>query len=94
METNTKVSENPEEELMCILFASLISADNQSLTEEVKQEMISRYEKVRKSGKNIDWTHLIEPVFDDEKYKEKLANEEKQLKKDLMNAYYETLQKT
>lgn len=46
---------------MCILFASLISADNESLTEETKQEMIRRYEEVRKSEKDIDWDYLLEP---------------------------------
>lgn len=49
------------EELMCILFASLISADNDELTEETKQEMIRRYEEVRKSEKDIDWDYLLEP---------------------------------
>lgn len=68
-----------EEELMCILFASLISADNESLTEETKQEMIRRYEEARKSGEEIDWTYLLEPS--------KAKNDEKQRRKDLLEEY-------
>ena len=56
------------EELMCFMFGSLISADNDELTEETKQKMISRYEEERKKEK-IDWTRLMEPMYDDEKYK-------------------------
>lgn len=70
-----------EEELMCILFASLISADNESLTEETKQEMIRRYEEARKSGEEIDWAYLLEPSE---------AKREKQRRKDLLEEYKQT----
>lgn len=81
------------EELMCFMFGSLISADNDELTEETKQEMISRYEEERKKEK-IDWTRLMEPIYDDEKYKAREAKIEKLCRKNLINTYYETLQKT
>lgn len=64
------------EELMCISFASLISADNDELTEETKQELISRYTEQRKND-TIDWDYIIEPVYSDKIFEEK-TNKAKQ----------------
>lgn len=44
-------------ELQCIVFASLISADNDELEESVKQELIQRREE-----KPEDWGYIFEPL--------------------------------
>lgn len=43
-----------------LVFASIISADNDNYTEEQKQEVISRYD--RSKGLNQDWKYVLEPV--------------------------------
>lgn len=58
-------------ELMNILFASLISADNYELLEETKQEMISRYQKQREENKeDLDWEYITEPMDTDKRFQE------------------------
>ena len=55
-------------ELKNFVFASLISADNDELEEDVKQEIITRY----KPGiKEQDWKYVLEPIKD-EKVRDKL----------------------
>lgn len=44
-------------ELQCIVFAALISADNDELEESVKQELIHRREE-----KPEDWGYILEPL--------------------------------
>ncbi len=55
-----------EENLKYFVFASIISADNDEFTEEVKQEIISRYNPDDK-WENHDWKHILEPIGDKEK---------------------------
>lgn len=60
-------------ELMNILFASLISADNEELEEETKQEMISRYQEQRNTNKeDVNWEYITEPMDKDKKFQEAL----------------------
>lgn len=53
-------------ELMYLMFASLISADNDELTEETKQEMIRRYDE----SEEKDWDYITEPMDRDKKFQE------------------------
>lgn len=51
-------------------FASIISAENDSLTEEVKQDIISRYDKCKRDDgdwNNYDWEYILDPMGDKEK---------------------------
>ena len=51
-------------------FASIISAENDSLTEDVKQDIMSRYGKQRSENKawnDYDWEYILEPMGDKEK---------------------------
>lgn len=50
------------------LFASIISADNYRLTEEVKQSIISRYKDAEHKE---EWEYILEPI-EDEKYRKSL----------------------
>lgn len=54
-------------EVRNLIFASLISADNDSYSEEAKQEVIHRY---KQPGKR-HWEYILEPLGD-EKYVELL----------------------
>lgn len=48
------------------LFASIISADNNSYTEDVKQDIIQRYDKYKdRDFDSIDWEYVLEPLGDD-----------------------------
>lgn len=49
-----------KEELRNFMYVSLISADNESLSEEEKQEIITR----RRSNPN-DWEYILEPIKDE-----------------------------
>lgn len=55
-----------EESLKYFVFASIISADNDEFTEEVKQEIISRYNPDEK-WEDHDWRHVLEPIGDNDK---------------------------
>lgn len=53
-----------------LVFASIISADNDSLTEEAKQSVISRYNKCRHDSEDwnsYDWEYILDPMGDKEK---------------------------
>lgn len=50
-----------KKELKCFAFASIISAENDRYTEEVKQEVIRRYDIERNKEKK-DWTFILEPI--------------------------------
>ena len=52
--------------LKYFVFASIISADNDEFTEEVKQEIISRYNPDEK-WEDHDWRHILEPIKDSNK---------------------------
>lgn len=66
-------------QLRNFLYVSIISADNDDLTEEEKQAIIQRTNP--KNLKNTDWVYVLEPIKDDnlrEKYIKllKLTNDE------------------
>ena len=46
-----------KEEMINFLYVSLISADNDDYTEEIKQELISRYDE-----KPRDWEYILKPI--------------------------------
>lgn len=51
-------------------FASIISAENYSIAEEVKQDIISRYNKYRHDygdWNSYDWEYILDPIGDKEK---------------------------
>lgn len=53
--------------LKSMLFASIISADNDEFTEDVKQEILTRHKEASKGFKsildsNIDWEYVLEPL--------------------------------
>lgn len=52
--------------LKYFVFASIISADNDEFTEEVKQEIIRRYNPDDK-WEDHDWRHILEPIKDSDK---------------------------
>lgn len=51
-----------KDEMKNLLYASIISADNNYYTEDAKQEVISRHNAQRDKGGNIDWKYVLEPV--------------------------------
>lgn len=51
-----------KESLKIFVFTSLISADNDAYAEEVKQEILCRYNKDRD---NPDWKWVLEPLGED-----------------------------
>ena len=56
-------------ELKHFVFASLISAENNALTEEVKQSIISRYEEEKQTNKifeSYNWEYILEPLNDED----------------------------
>lgn len=55
-------------ELKNFIYVSLISADSDELEEDVKQEIIARYNR---GSEQQDWRHVLEPIRDVEK-REKL----------------------
>lgn len=63
-----KIIENQEEaaQLKNFLFVSLISADNEEYPEEVKQEIIKRYdEHFIKDAPKMNWRYILEPLGED-----------------------------
>lgn len=54
-------------EVRNMIFASIISADNDKYSEDAKQEVIHRY---KQPGKR-DWQYILEPI-NDESYVELL----------------------
>lgn len=55
-----------DQSLKYFVFVSIISADNDEFTEEVKQEILSRYNPDEK-WEDHDWRHILEPIVDEEK---------------------------
>lgn len=49
------------EELRSFLFASIISAENDHYTEDVKQEVIRRY-NIERNNDHKDWQFILEPI--------------------------------
>ena len=49
------------EELRSFLFASIISAENDHYTEDVKQEVIRRYD-IERNNDHKDWQFILEPI--------------------------------
>lgn len=47
-------------DIKCLVYASLISADNDKYPEDVKQESMYRY-KLEKGNDEIDWAFVLEP---------------------------------
>lgn len=52
-----------KEQLKAFVFASIISADNDEFEEDVKQEIVSRYDK---DVEEHDWEYILEPIADKE----------------------------
>lgn len=51
------------------MYVSIISADNDELEEDVKQDILSRHKKASEGFKNptdskIDWEYVFEPLGD------------------------------
>jgi hypothetical protein len=49
------------EELRSFLLASIISAENDRYTEDVKQEVIRRYD-IERNNDHKDWQFILEPI--------------------------------
>ena len=47
-------------DIKCLVYASLISADNDKYPEDVKQESMYRY-KLERDNDEIDWAFVLEP---------------------------------
>lgn len=56
-------------ELKVFLYTSIISADNDELSEEVKQEILHRSEDL--NFDTADWKYILEPI-EDEVYRNKM----------------------
>ena len=50
-------------ELKNFIYVSLISADNDELEEDVKQEIIARYNR---DSEKQDWKYVLEPIKDEQ----------------------------
>lgn len=53
--------------LKSMLFASIISADNDEFTEDVKQEILTRHKEASKGfesilDSNINWEYVLKPL--------------------------------
>lgn len=62
-----KLSDKEHSEMLkSLLFASIISADNDEFTEEVKQEVIKRHKEEDHYGSmissQINWEYVLEPL--------------------------------
>lgn len=58
-------------ELKIFLYTYIISADNDELSEEVKQEILSRSEDL--NFENANWKYILEPI-EDEVYRKKMLD--------------------
>lgn len=52
--------DNDINDIKCLIYGSLISADNDKYTEDAKQESMYRY-KLEKDNDEIDWAFVLEP---------------------------------
>lgn len=75
MEQQMKILQSQDEVVMlkCMLLGSLISADNDEYSEEVKQQVIERLDNEDKYGSKIspkiNWEYVFDPLGKDaEKY--------------------------
>ena len=50
-----------KEEVKYFVFASIISAENDKYTEDVKQEVIRRYD-IERNNDHKDWPFILEPI--------------------------------
>ena len=50
-----------KKELKIFLFSSIISAENDKYTEDVKQEVMRRYD-IEKNNDHKDWPFILEPI--------------------------------
>ena len=57
------------EEIKWFLLTSIISADNDKYTEDVKQEVIRRYD-IEKNNEHKDWQFILEPIGADNRFLE------------------------
>lgn len=59
-----------KEGLKYFIFVSIISADNDSYTEDVKQDILQRYDKYKDCDfDSVEWEYVLEPLGEDaEKY--------------------------
>lgn len=55
-----------ENSIKYFVFGSIISAENDEFTEEVKQEIIGRYNP-EEDWNNHDWEYILEPIGDKKK---------------------------
>ena len=64
---NIDVNNSLSKQLMYIVFASIISADNDQLDEDTKQAVIAKYDAERKDEPPVlDWDNILEPIKDAE----------------------------
>lgn len=54
-----------KDELKRFVYVSIISADNDEFTEEVKQEILHRFDENKDI--NQDWEYVLEPIEDVDK---------------------------
>ena len=54
-----------KDELKRFVYVSIISADNDEFTEDVKQEILHRFDKNKDI--NQDWEYVLEPIEDVDK---------------------------
>lgn len=54
-----------KDELKRFVYVSIISADNDEFTEDVKQEILHRFDKSKDI--NQDWEYVLEPIEDVDK---------------------------
>ena len=51
-----------EEAIKCLVYVSIISADNDEYTEDQKQEVIARYNADEEDFDYKNWKFILEPV--------------------------------
>lgn len=54
-----------KDELKRFVYVSIISADNDEFSEDVKQEILSRFDENKDI--NQDWEYVLEPIEDIDK---------------------------
>lgn len=59
--------------IKCIIFAELISADNDKYPEEIKQQMLTRFNKDKE---HPNWEYILEPLGDEAEPYLAILNEE------------------
>ena len=64
---NINMNISLSKQLTYIVFASIISADNDKLDEDTKQAIMAKYEAETKDEPSVlDWDKILDPVKDDE----------------------------